>query len=96
MNNINRTNSPNMDAIELTRLLTRLPMDPQYLKTPKKKHIKVREDLVDSSPHTAMLQCFPICYSIKSKMITNKLCRLPSNIPYIFLCILTEKCISYL
>ena len=94
MNNINRINSPKMDAIELTRLLTRLPMDPQYLKTPK-KNIKVREDL-DSYPHTALLQCFPICYSIKSKMITNKLCRLPSNIPYIFLCILTEKCISYL
>ena len=84
-----------MDAIELTRLLTRLPMDPQYLKTPK-KNIKIKEDLADSSIHIALLQCFPICYSIKSKMITNKLCRLPSNIPYIFLCILTEKCISYL
>ena len=95
MNNINRTNSPKIDAIELTRLLTRLPMDPQYLKTPK-KYIKVGKDLVASSPHTALQLCFPIYYSIKSKMITNKLCRLPSNIPYIFLCILTEKCIFYL
>ena len=53
MNNINRTNSPKIDAIELTRLLTRLPMDPQYLKTPK-KNIKVREDL-DTHCTAAML-----------------------------------------
>ena len=69
MNNINRTNSPKIDAIELTRLLTRLPMDPQYLKTPKKKHIKVREDLADSSSHTALHHCcnaFP--FAILSKV----------------------------
>lgn len=35
MNNIKRTKSPKMEAIELTRLLTRLPMEPQYLQTPK-------------------------------------------------------------
>ena len=64
MNNINRTNSPKMEAIELTRLLTRLPMDPQYLKSPKKKHIKVRGDLADT-----LLQCcnaFP--FAILSKV----------------------------
>ena len=67
MNNINRTNSPKMEAIELTRLLTRLPMDPQYLKTPKKKHIKVKSKIWQTILQ-ALHCCNAFSFAILSKV----------------------------